>query len=66
MEVTGGSQADRQNGATTPNLMLLDAVSAKVTAAARMTAAAIIHFDFQISGAINFKTFPASGAVLGS
>ena len=46
--------------------MLPDAVRAKVTAAARMTAAAIIHFDFQISGAINFKTFPASGAVLGS
>ena len=45
--------------------ILLDAVSAKVTAPARTAAAAISHFDFQTGGTTNFKTLPASGAVLG-
>ena len=40
-------------------------VSANATIAAKAVAAAISHFDFQISGATNFKTLPASGAVLG-
>jgi hypothetical protein len=41
-------------------------ISAKAMAAARAVAAAISHFDFQIIDAMNFKTLPASGAVLGS
>jgi hypothetical protein len=44
----------------------LGAVSAKVTTAARATAVAINHFDFHASDATNFKTLPASGAVLES
>jgi hypothetical protein len=43
----------------------LGAVNAKAKIAAKAVAAAISHFDFQISGPIYFRTLPASGVVLG-